>query len=394
MSSKTNIVAPALPQIANYPPGNSTAIETLAAQATADSNNSTWKDPVRVASAASIANLSAVTVANFDGAGQGVTLIAGDRVLVNDTASKDGVEAVAAKRNGIYVTGPVVAGVAPLTRDSDASTSAMMSSGTTVKVTEGTNAGYSFTLTTVNPIVLDTTALTFGIAGNAAQINGVAVPASPAAGTVLLAVSAAAAVWTNQGPARKNARNLVVTNVASLAAYTVTSGAQNDNVSGGNVAGDRVLLVAQTTVAQNGLYAVGTVTGTTAPLTRVADAPAGMVGPQGAEVLIQESGGVFANTIWFATRTSGWTVGTNDPAFYPRRYVRVTTAMAGTPGTKTLSAEWILSTTGSTVDAVVITPGTQGNLSTGALTAGPGTGAVTITSTANETSTLRVKFEN
>ena len=41
-----------------------------------------------------------------------------------------------------------------------------------------------------------------------------------------------------------------------------------------------------------------------------------------------------------------------------------------------------------------ITPGTQGFLSRGALTAGAGDGAFTITSTANETSTLQIQIEN
>ena len=51
-----------------------------------------WKDKVRLASTAAVADLSSVTVADFDGAGQGVTLVAGDRVLVKDTASIDGIE--------------------------------------------------------------------------------------------------------------------------------------------------------------------------------------------------------------------------------------------------------------------------------------------------------------
>ena len=115
--------------------------------------------------------------------------------------------------------------------------------------------------------------------------------------------------------------------------------------------------------------------------------------PAGLEICVNE-GTLWGNTKWFASLAGANAVGTSAPAFYPRRYVRVTTAMTGTPGVKALSAEWILSATKSNVTPVAVTPGTQGFLSRGTLTPGAGNGSFTITSTANETSTLQVTIEN
>jgi len=119
------------------------------------------KDSVRQASAGSVADLSDVTVADFDGAAQGITLVEGDRVLVKDTASIDGIEALDAKRNGIYIVGTVTTGKAPLTRATDADTNAEMTSGVFVFVDEGTHADTGWLLSTNDPITLDTTGLTF-----------------------------------------------------------------------------------------------------------------------------------------------------------------------------------------------------------------------------------------
>lgn len=188
-------------------------------------------------------------------------------------------------------------------------------------------------------------------------------------------------------------RNIVVSNVASLTAYTVTSATLNDNVSGGNVAGDRIGLFNQTTGTEDGIYVVGTVTGSTAPLTRATDWALATVQPAGTEIAVDE-GTIFGKRKWFASLVGAITVGTSSPAFYPRKYERITTAMAGTPGVKALTAEWILSATKSSVTPVVKVPGTQGFLSIGALSAAHGTGSFTVTSTANETSTLQIVIEN
>lgn len=211
------------------------------------------------------------------------------------------------------------------------------------------------------------------------------------AGTSIAAATAAAAgtvTLVTQSGAVRTVRGVVTANVADLAAFTV---AGNDGLT--YSAGQRVLLAKQTTTTQDGIYVVGTVGGGTAPLTRAADMAAASVQPAGMEVKVNE-GTLFGSTTWFSTLAGANTVATSSPAFYPRKYVRVTTAMAGTPGVKALSAEWILSASKSSVTPTVITPGTQGFLSRGTLTPGAGDGSFTITSTANETSTLSIVIEN
>jgi len=115
------------------------------------------KQSVRAATTGAITNLSSTSV-SIDG----VTLVEGDRVLVKNTASINGIEAVHAKRNGIYVVGVVAGGLAPLTRAADANTSAEVTSGLYCWVSEGAaNGGSGWVLVTADPIVLDTNALTF-----------------------------------------------------------------------------------------------------------------------------------------------------------------------------------------------------------------------------------------
>lgn len=121
-------------------------------------NGLDWKNSVRIATVSSIADLSDYTVADQEG----VTLVEGDRILVKDTASIDGVEGLDAKRNGIYVVGTVTTGTAPLTRAEDANVDAEVTSGLATFVEEGTvNVDRGYTLTTNDPITLDTTGLTF-----------------------------------------------------------------------------------------------------------------------------------------------------------------------------------------------------------------------------------------
>jgi len=106
-----------------------------------------YKAPVRVASTANITIASAlINGATIDG----VVVATGDRVLLKDQST--------GSQNGIYV---VVASGAAM-RSGDADTSAKVMSGMTMFVSEGTASGGAvFTLTTANPIVLGTTALTF-----------------------------------------------------------------------------------------------------------------------------------------------------------------------------------------------------------------------------------------
>lgn len=384
----TPVPVESLAHLANYPPATSTAVYALLTQ-------SCWKQPVRLASAGTVANLSSITVANFDGAAQGITLVANDRVLVKNNASPDGVIGTAAKYQGIYVVGPVTSGTAALTRDTDANTDAMVTSGMSVEVQEGAAAGSVYTLTTANPITLGTTSLAFSAqsAASPTAVSGTTFPATPAIGQVPVAQTTTSVTWSSQPGAFHTVRNLVLTNIASLASYTVAAAAANDNVSGGNVANDRVLLVGQTTPSQNGIYIVGTVSGGVAPLTRATDWLSTAVLPMGSTVAVN-AGAIWANTKWFASVTSDITVGATAPAFCPESYSVITVAMTGTPGTFSATGHYILSATLSSVVPTVKTPGTQGFLSVGTLTAGLGTGSFTVTSTANETSTLYLTIRN
>jgi hypothetical protein len=104
------------------------------------------KAPVRVATTGSNITLSGLQT--IDGA----ALNAGDRVLVKDQAD--------ATTNGLYnvATGP-------WTRTVDANNNSQLTQGTQVLVTAGTaNAGGAFALTSANPIILGTSALTFALA--------------------------------------------------------------------------------------------------------------------------------------------------------------------------------------------------------------------------------------
>lgn len=106
-----------------------------------DSRN-VWKTSVRAATTANITLSGAQTI-------DGVSVIAGDRVLVKDqTTGAD---------NGIYV-----AAAGAWSRAADASVSAEVLPGTAAFVSEGTTNGNKvFTLTTDAPITLGTTSLTF-----------------------------------------------------------------------------------------------------------------------------------------------------------------------------------------------------------------------------------------
>lgn len=106
-----------------------------------------WKASVRVASTTAVTLSSAFE--NGDTI-DGVVLVTGDRILVKDQSS--------GSENGIYT---VNASGAP-TRATDADTDAEVVSGIAAFVTEGTaNRNTGWVLTTLNPIVVDTTSLTF-----------------------------------------------------------------------------------------------------------------------------------------------------------------------------------------------------------------------------------------
>lgn len=139
-----------------------------------------------------------------------------------------------------------------------------------------------------------------------------------------------------------SARNVVNGNIADLAAYTVASaGARNDATL--NVEGDVVLLVGQTTPAQNGLYVVGAVAGGLAPLTRSPKMPAAStLSKITVEIAV---GTVYSGTRWFSTAVAP-VIGTTDPAFFPEH---VTQTIALVAGTTTVTNVPLLSATKSSV---------------------------------------------
>lgn len=183
------------------------------------------------------------------------------------------------------------------------------------------------------------------------------------------------------------ARGVVTANVADLDAFAV-SGAGRDGLT--YVEGDIVLLAAQTTGAESGPYVVGEVDGT-APLARPSWWADDSEQAQSSEFNIN-AGTVFAGSKWFASVAGAITVGTTAPAFYPRIQRGVSGAMTGTPGEVDVSNLWIR-TGAEVIYSRKAVAGTAGHLSI-AITAGAGTGEITVTSTGNETSTISYAVVN
>lgn len=129
-----------------------------------------WKDSVRLATTANITLSGEQTIDGF--------LTSADRVLVKDQST--------ASENGLYLS---AAGA--WSRATDADTDGKVTSGLSVHVAEGTaNADNNYQLTTNDPIVLGTTALTFtqyGSGGTVAfnDLTDVVV-ASPATGDLVM----------------------------------------------------------------------------------------------------------------------------------------------------------------------------------------------------------------
>jgi hypothetical protein len=197
------------------------------------------------------------------------------------------------------------------------------------------------------------------------------------------------------------ARNVVNGNIADLAAYTVTSNAAVNDATL-NVEGDVVLLVGQTTAAQNGLYTVGAVTAAAAALTRHPAMFTGRVFRIADYDVAVAAGTVFGNTVWF--NAAAGTIGTNTPDFYPES---VTISQALVAGTMTLTSVPIVSATKSAISAYrktanTCTATTGGYVTNGAATPGAlGTASVVVMAavaagTINnaDISTLHITFTN
>jgi len=84
----------------------------------------------------------------------GITLVAGDRVLINAQSTSS--------QNGLYTVGTIGANSGTWTRTTDADSDAEVTSGMFTFIEEGTNyADTGWVLSTNDPIIVDTTALAF-----------------------------------------------------------------------------------------------------------------------------------------------------------------------------------------------------------------------------------------
>ena len=302
--------------------------------------------PLKTVRVVATSNVTSLTAASYTV--DSVNLATGDRVLLTAQTANSGAA------NGIYVatvTGTTMA----LTRAPDMNTANHVQTGMQINVAEGGSyAASSWQVTTSGwpgSKTLGTDALAIG------QFTGSAVSAatSSAAGTqsaANFAAQAAGKVFQARG---------VVTANKSLTTFAV---ANNDGIT--YVANDIVLLVGQTSAAQNGPYVVGTPSGGNAALTRPSWWAASAAFLSGVVFEIGNEGTLYGGSSWKATAAAG-VVDTNDPVFYPR-FCKGTVSLAA--GTKTLGSTqglWLLSTTKS---SVVVTLNTAGGTTTTTITYG------------------------
>ncbi len=146
-------------------------------------------------------------------------------------------------------------------------------------------------------------------------------------------------------------RGAVLVNVPNLAAFVV---AQNGVTF---QAGDYVLLTKQTTAAQNGVYVVGTVSGT-APLTRPSWWATGSTIVQGTEFIASGTQTLLPGVRWKCFAAKGAIVDTNDPLLYPNVVKGTATLIAGTATIGNSSGLFLKSATDTPIQ---LTRNTSGN---------------------------------
>jgi hypothetical protein len=147
------------------------------------------------------------------------------------------------------------------------------------------------------------------------------------------------------------ARGAAYTN-HSLSAFTVAT--NTDGIT--YVAGDIVLLTAQTTAAENGPYVVGTVA-TTAPLTRPDWWPVGGAIQQGIVIDVGGEGTLFGGSQWKAMCAKSKVIGTHDPVLYPRVCKATVHLSSGTYALGSTEGLFLYSTTTSIIQATRQTAG-------------------------------------
>jgi hypothetical protein len=242
------------------------------------------KSPVR---AVSIINLTLSGLQTVDG----VSLLAADRVLVVGQSSSPS--------NGIY---DVSSGA--WTRATDADTSAKVFANIVVPVSEGTTyADTAWTLSTNNPITLDTTSLVFSQSGGLRSLT------TPfAVGATNVASAGISSNWAPadhrhavQGPWKDTVRVVATTNLGLTGLVTV------DGVA--LVLNDRVLAVGQSTASQNGIWVAST-TG----WNRAGDADAGNKLVTGSMVPVSE-GTTYADTMWMLSTNGAIVIASTNLSF-------------------------------------------------------------------------------
>jgi hypothetical protein len=210
------------------------------------------KDSVRVASVAPVAIASALEAGDVI---DGVTLVAGDRVLLKDQST--------ASENGIYVA--VASGAA--SRATDANTSAKVTTGMFTFVAEGTvNGDNGFVLTTNDTITLGTTGLTFVQFSGAGQV--IAGDGLTKSGNTLDVVGTTNRITVNADSVDISANYVGQSSITTLG--TITTGVWNGTdvavADGGTGASD-----AATARTNLGIKtSAGAVTTTTSALARIA----------------------------------------------------------------------------------------------------------------------------
>lgn len=156
-------------------------------------------------------------------------------------------------------------------------------------------------------------------------------------------ISVATSAKADLDASTRTVRGVVTANVSDLTDFTVAS---NDGLT--YAAGQRLLLVGQTTAEECGIYVVGTVTTGAAPLTRADDFADGASIVNGCVVEVSE-GTLWAGSSWKAMCTGAKVIGTDDPLFYPRSLHRTVTLVAGAYTFDGDDALFLFSTTKSQV---------------------------------------------
>jgi hypothetical protein len=148
-----------------------------------------------------------------------------------------------------------------------------------------------------------------------------------------------------------------------------------DGATGPATTGDRLLLVGQTNLAQNGVYFVGALSTNNAALTRTPDYATGLV-LQSTPVVEVNEGSAWAGSTWKVIGQVGAiTVDTTNVNFYPRVIKGNITNLSNASNANVTSL-FILSNT-ATIAICTATSSTNAAVQTSVVASGAGTGYVT-----------------